>query len=578
MIQLKTKILEKISATAQIIWPEAAGVEFTLDLPPDITLGDYAIGCFRLAKSLRLNPAEAAKLLAEKITADDLIEDAKAVGPYLNIRVKKEALFAATIFSGERTATSNKKIIVEYLSPNTNKPLHLGHVRNGVLGTAVINLLESVGNQVIKLNLINDRGIHICKSMLAWQKWGEGETPESTGMKGDHFVGKWYVRYAQEESKDEMLETQAQTMLKKWEAGDPETIALWKKMNQWVYDGFAISYKKFGFNFDALLYESQIYQSGKDIVEEGLKKNIFRRDEKGGVVFDLPVADFGLDGESLPHKITLLRQDGTSLYMTQDIGTALKKYNDYHPDQSIYVVASEQNYHFRCLFAILKALGYDWVSGLYHLSYAMVYLPEGKMKSREGKVIDADDLIDNMIELAREEIIKRNTETTISKEEIEMRSKKIGTAAIKFYLLRCGPNQDIHFDPKESISFEGATGPYCQYTYARAKNIIKKAEATETQELNLSLLGDNLIERNLALNLLEAEEKITAAIATINPSLVANHVLEISHLFNQFYHHQSIVHAETPAIRDARLALVKKSAETISLLLGILGIETMETM
>ena len=479
---VKKHILDRIVAAGRKAFgqaPEGLAVVF----PPDLQLGHFAVGCFPLAKPLRKSPAEIAKTLAAGIAADDVIQAVTAAGPYLNFTIHPKILFGDTLTEiisagasyGDSHAGEDRRVMVEYLSPNTNKPLHLGHLRNAALGISVARLLAATGHRVVKSILINDRGVHICKSMLAWQRFGNGATPQSAGMKGDHFVGTWYVRYAIESEKDAALETHIQEMLKKWEAGDPATRGLWKRMNQWVYDGFSATYQRFGMDFDAFYYESDTYTLGKDVIAEGLRKNVFATDERGNTVYHLPETQFGLEKSGAPKKVTVLRPDGTSLYISQDIGTAILKVTQHDLDSSVYVVGSEQEHHFKCLFSMLGALGYAWAPNCYHLSYGMVYLPEGKMKSREGKVVDADDLIAGMEELAEEEIRTRDPERRLAEEEIKRRAAVIGTGAIKYYLLRVRPSQSINFDPAESISFDGFTGPYCQYAYARIHGILEKA-------------------------------------------------------------------------------------------------------
>jgi arginyl-tRNA synthetase len=468
--RIKNDILNQTEEAVKKVFGEKPEI-LHLGFPPEVNLGDFSVECFPFAKQFKKSPTEIAKLLVDEIPSGTIIQKAEAVGPYLNFKVLNAVLFgdvcAEITAKGDAFGNSSigheQRVMVEYLSPNTNKPLHLGHIRNGALGMSVSNLLEATGHTVIKANLVNDRGVHICKSMLAWQKWANGATPKSEGVKGDHFVGQWYVRYAQEAEKKVHLEEEIQEMLQKWEFGDSETIELWKTMNSWVYDGFAETYQKLGLEFDTFYYESDTYKLGRDIIEEGLAKKVFYQDDRGAIIFDLPEAEFGRDKQGQLKKVTVLRADGTSVYMTQDIGTALLKVTEHKLDRSIYVVGSEQNHHFQCLFKILESLGYPWAKGCYHLSYGMVYLPEGKMKSREGKIVDADDLIEEMQELATEEIRKRDPENNLSEKEIKNRAAKIGVGAIKFYLLRVRPSQDIHFDPEESISFEGFTGPYCQY-------------------------------------------------------------------------------------------------------------------
>jgi arginyl-tRNA synthetase len=471
-------------------------------------------------------------------------------------------------------------VMVEYLSPNTNKPLHLGHMRNGSLGMALSNILKASNFEVIRANLVNDRGVHICKSMLAWLRWGGEETPESTGLKGDHFVGKWYVRYAIEADKDPHLDEEVQEMLQKWEAGDPETIKLWEKMNKWVYDGFAETYQNLGLQFDVFFYESETYKSGKDIITEGISKKVFYQDVKGNVVFDLPEEKFGLNKGGQPKKVTALRSDGTSVYITQDIGTSVLKMNDYDLSRSIYVVGSEQIHHFQCLFEILKKLGYDWAGGLFHLSYGMVYLPEGKMKSREGKVVDADNLIGEVKQLAVEEIRKRYADDKhISEEDIEERAGKVAVGAIKFYLLRVSTSQDIHFDPKESLSFEGFTGPYCQYAYARICGILRNAKkkAENFTQADFSLLG-NPEELLLLQKMIQFPFEVEKAANEYSPIKVLSQTYEVAKAFNQFYNAHSVLQAEDEKLVVARLELIKATAVVIKNGLELLGIEVMEKM
>jgi arginyl-tRNA synthetase len=401
--RLKEALLEKIAAAAQKIYNQRPdGLE--IGFPPNTDMGHFAVACFPLAKQFRSSPADIAKKLADNILPDDVLQKAAAKGPYLNLTLFPAILFGdicSEIFAvdsnyGESLTGRNKRVMVEYLSPNTNKPLHLGHLRNGALGMSVAKLYETTGHWVVKANLINDRGVHICKSMLAWQRWGDGSTPESVGKKGDHFVGDWYVRFAREADKDADLENQVQQMLQQWESGNRETVDLWKTMNSWVYDGFSQTYHNFGLEFDAFYYESDTYKLGKDAIQQGLKAKVFVSDAHGNTVFQLPAKEFGQEKNGDAKKVTVLRPDGTSLYITQDIATSILKIEEHNLNFSIYVVGSEQEYHFKCLFQILADLGYEWAKDCYHLSYGMVYLPEGKMKSREGKIVDADDLIAEM--------------------------------------------------------------------------------------------------------------------------------------------------------------------------------------
>jgi arginyl-tRNA synthetase len=469
--------------------------------------------------------------------------------------------------------------MVEYLSPNTNKPLHLGHLRNAALGISVSRMLAATGHRVVKSILINDRGVHICKSMLAWERFGNGATPESEGMKGDHFVGKWYVRYAIESEKDPELEKYIQDMLKRWEEGDPKTLDLWKRMNQWVYDGFAETCRRFGMDFDVFYYESDTYKLGKDVIGKGLQKNVFATDERGNTVYNLPEEQFGLEKNGAPKRVTVLRPDGTSLYITQDIGTAILKVTEHTLDSSVYVVGSEQEHHFKCLFSMLGALGYAWASNCYHLSYGMVYLPEGKMKSREGKVVDADDLIAGMVELAEAEIRKRDPEGKLSDAEVKQRAAVIGIGAIKYYLLRVRPTQSINFDPAESISFDGFTGPYCQYAFARIYGILEKAgqRGMEGHTLDFALLG-NIEELLLLKMLIQFPEEVASGVAEYNPSRVAVHVFNTAKAFNQFYNKHAVLQAGSNELTAARLALIKATAVVLKRGLNLLGIDVLENM
>jgi arginyl-tRNA synthetase len=555
--------------------------------PPDSKLGDFSFECFSLSKSMKKSPSEIAGAIAEKIESDGIIEKVSAQGPYVNIFLTNCALFSVLeqVLKrqeefGSLELGKGEKILIEYLAPNTNKPLHLGHARNGSLGTALAKILKKSGHEVIKANLINDRGIHICKSMLAYEKWGENSTPESLKMKSDHFVGHWYVKYNQELSKNPELENEALEMLQKWEEGDKKTLELWKKMNDWVYAGWEKTYESLKLDFDIIDYESQNYQKGKNIIDKGLKKGIFEKDSNGSITFALPVEEFGLDQKNKQKKVTLVRPNGTSLYMTQDIGTAVSRFENNKLTRMIYVVGSEQIHHFKCLFKILESLDFDWAGKLYHLHYGMITLPEGKMKSREGKVVDTDDLIEEIKKLAEEEVKKRVAMEKISVEEIKERSEKIALGAIKFYFLRVGAGQDIEFNPKESVSFDGFTGPYCQYAYARISSIFKKTknEESKNEEVNLELLGNNLEERDLMKKIMEFPEKIKRASLDYNPNIIAVHTFEISQLFNKFYQKHPVLNAENEELKNARLALIQAVQIVIKSGLNLLGIETLEKM
>ncbi|WP_134089338.1 arginine--tRNA ligase [Olivibacter sp. XZL3] len=481
---------------------------------------------------------------------------------------------------------NGKRVMIEYSSPNTNKPLHLGHVRNNLLGFSVAAILEAAGYEIIKANLVNDRGIHICKSMLAWEKFGNGETPESTGLKGDKLVGNYYVRFdkeykkevealiasgkSEEEAKKEApLMLEAQEMLRKWEAGDHQVIHLWKQMNAWVYKGFEETYEKMGIAFDKVYYESDTYLLGKDIIEEGLSKGVFFKKQDNSVWIDL-TAD-GLD-EKL-----VLRGDGTSVYITQDLGTAQLKYDDYHMDNSIYVVGNEQDYHFKVLFLILKKLGKSWAEGLYHLSYGMVDLPSGKMKSREGTVVDADDLMAEMVETAKQRTEELGKVDDFSEQEKEVLYEMIGLGALKYFLLKVEPKKRLLFDPNESIDFQGHTGPFVQYTHARIKSVLSKG-AYHEEPFDVQPAGLEASERELIKELVKFKSVIVSAANDYSPAIIANYVYEIAKLYNKFYHEVAILKAEDVRLKEFRLNLSAATAKVISKGMGLLGIQVPERM
>lgn len=481
---------------------------------------------------------------------------------------------------------NGKKVMVEYSSPNTNKPLHLGHVRNNLLGFSVAEILAAAGYEVVKANLVNDRGIHICKSMLAWQRFGNGETPESSGLKGDHLVGKYYVIFDKEYKKQiEELKTSGQTedeakrnaplikeaqeMLQQWEAGDDKVISLWKTMNSWVYAGFDETYKKLGVSFEKFYYESNTYLLGKDIIEEGLSKGVFYRKDDNSVWIDL-TAD-GLD-EKL-----VLRSDGTSVYMTQDLGTAQLKFNDYHMNKSIYVVGNEQDYHFKVLFMILKKLGKDGAEGLHHLSYGMVDLPSGKMKSREGTVVDADDLMDEMIKTAAKYTEAAGKVEGFAEDEKQKLYYIIGMGALKYFLLKVDPKKRLLFDPNESVDFQGHTGPFIQYTHARIRSVLQRANYINIHQAEkYDYLAAE--ERDLIVALTQFPEIIKSAAESYSPAIVANYVYELAKTFNKFYHEKSILQAEDEASKQFRLKLSAASGKVINKAMRLLGIEVPERM
>ena len=503
---------------------------------------------------------------------------------------------------GLRSATDDSPLVmIEYSSPNTNKPLHLGHVRNNLLGGALANIMSANGYKVVKTNIVNDRGIHICKSMLAWLKWGNGATPESTGKKGDHLIGDYYVEFdkhfraevksllpanyaeldekAQEEAKakaekESPLMQEAHAMLVKWEAGDPEVRALWERMNSWVYAGFDETYKRLGVSFDKIYYESQTYLEGKKTVMEGLEKGLFFRKEDGSVWADL--TQNGLDQK------LLLRSDGTSVYMTQDIGTAQLRFRDYPIDRMIYVVGHEQNYHFQVLSILLDRLGFKWGKDLVHFSYGMVELPEGKMKSREGTVVDADDLMDEMISTARATSAELGKLDGLSKEETDEIMRIVGMGALKYFILKVDARKNMTFNPKESIDFNGNTGPFIQYTYARIRSIMRKA-ADEGIKLKANLYADEksqISEKELGLiqMLIGFQDVVRQAADDYNPSVIANYCYDLAKEFNQFYHDFSIMHEPSRELKLFRLVLAKNVGKILKLGTGLLGIEVPERM
>lgn len=480
-------------------------------------------------------------------------------------------------------------ILVEYSSPNTNKPLHLGHIRNNLLGFSLYRILSSCGHKVVKTNIVNDRGIHICKSMLAWMKYGNNETPESSGIKGDHLVGKYYVRFEQEYrlQMDELIsngigETEARNsaplireareLLLKWESGDPETVELWKMMNSWVYAGFDETYRMLGVDFDRIYYESETYLSGKEIVLKGLNDNVLFRQEDNSVWVDL--TSMGLD-----HKL-LLRSDGTAVYMTQDLGTAVERFNEFRFDKTIYVVGNEQNYHFQVLRALMKKMGYDWAGGLIHFSYGMVELPEGRMKSREGTVVDADDLIREMKETARTVSTELGKLDDFPESEREEIFGKIGLGALKYFILKVDPHKNMTFNPSESIDFNGNTGPFIQYTYARIRSVLRKAEQMGIDPDKRSLLTAKPGQKEIELIKLlrKFPGTVSEAASGYSPALVANYCYDLSKEFNQFYHDFSILGEKDKALRDFRIFLSQVTSDLLMSGMWLLGVEMPERM
>lgn len=556
--------------------------------------GTYTYVVFPLVKQLRKNPAEIGNAIGNYLKENaSYVSSFNVVQGFLNI-VLADSVWVDSlneILENQNFGvfpSNNQSVMVEYSSPNTNKPLHLGHLRNNFLGFSVSNILKANGYDVVKTCLVNDRGIHICKSMLAYQMFGNGETPESSGIKGDHLVGKYYVEFDKKYKQEiEELKAQGQTeddakknapsmkaaqeMLVKWEQNDTETVALWRKMNDWVFAGFNETYKKIGVSFDKTYYESNTYLLGKDLVEEGLASGVFFKKENGSVWIDLKE-------EGLDEKL-VLRADGTSVYITQDLGTTDMKFNDFKNDKSIWVVGNEQDYHFQVLFAIMKKLGRSYANGCYHLSYGMVDLPSGKMKSREGTVVDADDLVAEMVAEAQREATERGKIDEFSEEEKTKLFDTVALGALKYFLLKVEPKKRMLFNPQESIDFQGNTGPFIQYTHARIKSILRKAESQAiTIPTKLSSHELKKSESELIFLLSEYPSAVRKAGEEYSPSVIAQYAFELAKTFNQFYADASIMNETDSQKQVFRLALAKTVAETLKKAMGLLGIDVPERM
>ena len=560
--------------------------------------GDYTLVLFPLLKHIKANPQEIGEKLGDYLSSHALWEGQPIVSGYnvvkgfLNLSICENYFLhflhqiAPEKDYGKKPITKDSPaVIVEYSSPNTNKPLHLGHIRNNLLGFSMAKIIEATGKKVYKTQIINDRGIHICKSMIAWQLFGKGETPESTGEKGDKLVGKYYVLFdkaykeeiaglisegktKEEAEREAPIFLKAQEMLRLWEQGDPETLALWRQMNQWVYDGFEVTYHNLGVSFDRNYYESETYLLGKDIVQRGLDEGVFYRKEDGSVWIDLT-------SEGLDEKL-VLRSDGTSVYITQDLGTATKRIEEDFPkvEGMIYTVGNEQDYHFKVLFLILQKLGYTWAKNLYHLSYGMVELPNGKMKSREGTVVDADDLMEEMVQVAQELSQELGKLEGYSDQQKEQLYRVIGLGALKYYILKVDPKKKIAFNPQESIDFQGNTGPFIQYTYARIQSILRRAETCELPK-SVSLHPK---EKELIKLLSLFPEVVQNAADTYSPALIANYVYDLVKEFNSFYQNVSILGEEDTDKRSLRVHLSRKVGEVIAIGFDLLGIEVPERM
>ena len=614
--QTLKELYGNIGANPLVIQPTRKDVE-----------GDFTLVCFGLTKLSGKSPAQTAEDIGVSFcNSNPEAGSFNVANGFLNISLTFE--FWITYLNqyspqASEPDLSAPPVMIEYSSPNTNKPLHLGHVRNNLLGAAVANIVSASGKKVIKVNLVNDRGIHICKSMLAWQNSGKNETPESSGIKGDHLAGKYYVEFdkslkiqaepilnkvlsgdfseldekqslkatailekyntstddKKEELKGELklisnaaapLMKEAAEMLRRWEAGDEATIQLWKTMNGWVYQGFDVTYKRLGVSFDKIYYESETYLLGKELVENGVNSGVLYRKDDGSVWIDLTA-------EGLDHKL-LLRSDGTSVYMTQDLGTALLRAEEYKAGNYVYVVGNEQDYHFKVLQLILQKLGYSWANGIFHLSYGMVDLPTGKMKSREGTVVDADDLIDEVIAEAKKKSEELGKTETSSAEELAALYERIGMAALKYFILKVDPKKRMVFNPEESIDINGNTGPFIQYSYARIQSVIRKSKGVVENQYDVKQIENESSHRTLIRTLEQYHETIQAAANGYNPSLVANYAYELAKQFNHFYHEFSILKEENKHLAAFRLELATKTGETLKCAMGLLGIEMPEKM
>jgi len=550
--------------------------------------GDFTIVTFPLVKQLKKNPESIGVELGQALTEQtELLESFNVVKGFLNVKVKNQFFVDQFTIINDQFSTIEKKnetVMVEYSSPNTNKPLHLGHVRNNLLGFSVAQILEEAGYDVIKSQIINDRGIHICKSMLAWEKFGKEETPETDHVKGDKFVGNYYVKFDQEykkeiadlvekgisedqAKKDAPLMKEAQKMLLDWENGDEKVRNLWNEMNSWVYKGFGETYKRLGVNFDQIQFESNTYILGKDLIQEGLDKGVLYQKEDGSVWCDL--TDEGLDQK------LLLRSDGTSVYMTQDLGTAVERFKENNLQKLIYTVGNEQDYHFQVLFKILKKLGYEWADNLFHLSYGMVELPNGKMKSREGTVVDADELMQDMFDIAKSKSEELGKLENFTEEEKNINYESVGIGALKYFMLKVDPKKKMLFNPEESIDFNGNTGPFIQYTFARIQSLLSKAnyENRETESIELSQS-----EKELIMQLANYKAVVARAAENLSPALVANYLYDVVKSYNSFYQNNPILIQEDENIKQYRLNLSDLTAKTIQKSLRLLGIETVNRM
>ncbi len=622
---LQAAILDEVRGHLEAQAPGAELPQLALKAPERAEHGDLSIPCFPLAKVLRKAPQAIAGELAEALASNPLLAGAEAVNGFLNLRYDPAAYFAAALSPvlrdpagyGRAAQPTGRRVMVEFSSPNTNKPQHLGHIRNNLLGATVANLLEACGDEVVRANLVNDRGIHICKSMMAYRDRGGDQTPASEGVKGDLFVGNYYVLFERESSAelegiraelaDQGISDEAELkreadgksswmqgareLLRLWEAGDEATVALWRRMNGWVYEGFDLTYGRLGIQFDRTYHESETYKLGKQTVLDALERGVCQRQEDGSIWVDF--TDEGMDRK------LLLRSDGTSVYMTQDIGTAQLKQQDYGLDRSIYVVGSEQDYHFKILFMTLDKMGFEWSNGCHHLSYGMVFLPEGKMKSREGKVVDADELMETVVASVRARMLERDEElrtgadgqqprecaTAVAEhseralQEMEAISEAVGMGALKFYMLKFGARKDFTFQPDESISLQGDTGPYVQFAFTRVMGILRKAgladSAFDSPPLDAADLGvlGNPEERALARLLGQYPSEVVQAAEHLNPAAICAYLLQVAQSFHRFVHDHQVLGSDDPGLRSGRLCLCIATATVLKNGLGLLGIE-----
>ena len=630
MQALQAAILDEVRGLLEAQAPGAELPELTPKAPEREEHGDLSIPCFPLARVLRKAPQVIATDLAESLGSVPWLAGAEAVNGFLNLRYDPAAYFEAALGPvlrdgegyGRAASSTGRRVMVEFSSPNTNKPQHLGHIRNNLLGATIANLLEACGDDVVRANLVNDRGIHICKSMLAYRDRGEGRTPAGEGIKGDLFVGNYYVLFERESSADqarirEELAAQgvtdekeqkreaesrsrwmkdARELLRSWEAGDDETVALWERMNGWVYEGFDQTYGRLGIRFDRTYHESETYKLGKATVLEAVSRGVCQEQEDGSVWVDFT-------SEGMDRKL-LLRSDGTSVYMTQDIGTAQLKQRDYGLDRSIYVVGSEQDYHFKILFKTLGKMGFEWADGLQHLSYGMVFLPDGKMKSREGKVVDADELMESVVVSVRQRMLERDEElrtgtdgheprecaTAVAEhseralQEMQAISEAVGMGALKFYMLKFGARKDFTFQPDESISLQGDTGPYVQFAFTRVMGILRKAGVADTafgappmEEAEFGSLG-NPEERTLARLLGRYPSEVTQAADNLNPAAICAYLLQVAQSFHRFVHDHQVLGTDDAGLRSGRLCLCIAAATVLKNGLGLLGIDAPQRM